>query len=124
MSYSKLLRTITNGLMMATIKCEDKIWNVWSVDGNITYLNGKHIPLFVVSVLFLLTALVYTGLVFSSQWLQSYSGKYCKSSRDLVVKLKPLIDAYTGPYKDKYQFWTGNASQFDTCIFIHNRNKP
>ena len=23
------------------------------------------------------------------------------------MKLKPLIDAYTGPYKDKYRFWTG-----------------
>ena len=107
MSYSKLLRTITNGLMMATIKCEDKVWNVWSVDGNITYLNGKHIPLFVVSVLFLLTSLVYTGLVFSSQWLQFYSGKCCTSFRNLIVKLKPLIDAYTGPYKNKYRFWTG-----------------
>ena len=23
------------------------------------------------------------------------------------MKLKPLIDAYTGPYKDRYRFWTG-----------------
>ena len=45
--------------------------------------------------------------MFSSQWLQRYSGKCCKSTRDPVVKLKPLIDAYTGPYKDKYRFWTG-----------------
>ena len=47
------------------------------------------------------------GLVFSSQWLQRYSGKCCKSTRDPVVRLKPLIDAYTGPFKDKYRFWTG-----------------
>ena len=107
MSYSKLLRTITNGLIMSTIKCEGTVWNVWSVDGNITYLKGKHIPLFVVSLLFLLIGLVYTGLVFSSQWLQRFSDKCCKSSIDPVVKLKPLIDAYSGPYKDKYRFWTG-----------------
>ena len=109
MSYSKLLRTITQALMVATVKCEEEIqWNVWSVDGNIDYLSVKHIPLFVVALLFLLTGLVYTGLVFSSQWSQRYSGKCCKrSSMDPVVKLKPFIDAYTGPYKDKYRYWTG-----------------
>ena len=78
---------------MSTIKCEGTVWNVWSVDGNIAYLKGKHIPLFVVSLLFLLIGLVYTGLVFSSQWLQRFSDKCCKSSIDPVVKLKPLIDA-------------------------------
>ena len=108
MSYSKLLQTITNVLMIDPIDCEGIVaWNVWSVDGNIGYLSGKHIPLFVVAVLFLFVGLVYTGLVFSGQWLQRYSGKCCKSSRDPVVKLKPFIDAYTGPYKNEYRFWTG-----------------
>ena len=108
MSYTKLLQTITNVLMRDTIDCEGTaVWSVWSVDGNIGYLSGKHIPLFVVALLFLFIGLVYTGLVFSAQWLQRYSGKCCRSSRDPVVKLKPFIDAYTGPYKDKYRFWTG-----------------
>ena len=108
MSYSKLLQAITNVLMMTALKCNSVFhWNVWSVDGNIGYLSGKHIPLFVVAVLFLFVGLVYTGLVFSGQWLQRYSGKCCKSSRDPVVKLKPFIDAYTGPYKNEYRFWTG-----------------
>ena len=107
MSYTKLSRTVTNALMMNTLQCGEYKWNVWNVDGNIPYLSGKHIALFTVSLLFLITGLVYTGLVFSSQWLQRYSGKCCKSTRDPVVRLKPLIDAYTGPFKDKYRFWTG-----------------
>ena len=108
MSYTKLLGTITNVLMRDTVDCEGTaVWSVWSVDGNIGYLSGKHIPLFVVALLFLFIGLVYTGLVFSAQWLQRYSGKCCRSSRDPVVKLKPFIDAYTGPYEDKYRFWTG-----------------
>ena len=103
-SYNKLLRTITNAMMFTTIKCEgDQQWSVWSFDGNIKYFHGKHIPLFLVALLFLLIGLVYTVLVFSVQWLQRYSGKCCKSSRDPVVKLKPFLDAYTGPYKDKYR---------------------
>ena len=107
MSYTKLSRTVTNALMMNTLQCREYKWKVWNVDGNIDYLGGKHTALFAASLLVLVTGLVYTGLVFSSQWLQRYSGKCCKSTRDPVVRLKPLIDAYTGPFKDKYRFWTG-----------------
>ena len=107
MSYSKLLRTITNALMITNIKCEEKEWSVWSVDANIYYFSYKHSFLFGVSVLFLLVGLLYGGMVFSAQWLQKCTGRYCKSSRDPMVKLKPLVDSYTGPYKDKYRFWAG-----------------
>ena len=107
MSYTKLLQNVTKSLMSSTINCEGVKLKVWSVDGNIDYLSPKHIPLFVTAMFFLIVGLVYTGLVFTAQWLQRYSGKCCKSLRDPVVKLKPLIDAYTGPYKDKYRFWTG-----------------
>ena len=107
MSYTKLLRTVTKSLMINTIECGDTKWNVWNVDGNVFYLSSKHIVLFSISLMFLITGLIYTGLLFCSQWLQRYSDKCCKSTRDPVVKLKPLIDAYTGPYKDKYRFWTG-----------------
>ena len=107
MSYTKLSRTVTNALMMNTLQCGEYKWNVWNVDGNIEYLSGKHIPLFIVSLFFLIAGLIYTGLVFSSQWLQRYSGKCLESTRDPVVRLKPFIDAYTGPFKDKYRFWTG-----------------
>ena len=106
-SYTKLSRTVSNALMINTVQCGDYKWNVWNIDGNIEYLSGKHIVLFTVSLFFLILGLVYTGLVFCSQWLQRYSGKCCKSTRDPVVRLKPLIDAYTGPFKDKYRFWTG-----------------
>ena len=107
MSYTKLSRTVTNALMMNTLQCGEYKWNVWNIDGNVRYLSVKHTILFIVSLLFLVTGLVYTVLVFSSQWLQRYSGKCCKSTRDPVVRLKPFIDAYTGPFKDKYRFWTG-----------------
>ena len=107
MSYTKLSRTVTNALMMNTLQCGEYKWSVWNVDGNIPYLSGKHIALFAVSLLLLVAGLVYTGLVFSFQWLQRHSGKCCKSTRDPIVQAKPLIDAYTGPFKDRYRFWTG-----------------
>ena len=33
-------------------------------------------------------------------------------------KLKPLFDAYTGPYKDKYRFWTGFLLIVHTILFL------
>ena len=107
MSYTKILRNITNNLMMSNVVCENYQWMVWSADGNINYFHGKHIPLACMSLVFLCIGLFYTGLIFISQWLQRYSGKCCKSSRDPVVKLKPFIDAYDGPFKDKYRYWSG-----------------
>ena len=112
MSYTKLLLTIQNALMMSKLNCENTTesvttFKVWNVDGNIPYFTGKHIPLVIVSTIFLFIGLLLTILIFSSQWLQRYSSKCCRSSRDPIVKLKPLIDAYIGPYKDKYKFWTG-----------------
>ena len=107
MSYSKLLRTITNVLMISKIKCDEDGWSVWSVDANIDYLDFKHSFLFGGSVLFLLVGLLYGGMVFSAQWLQKCTRRYCKSSRDPMVKLKPLFDSYTDPYKNKYHFWIG-----------------
>jgi hypothetical protein len=35
-----------------------------------------------------------------------------------VNKLKPFFDAYTGPYKDKYHFWTGFLLVVRIVMFI------
>lgn len=46
-------------------------------------------------------------MIFSTQWLQRYSYLCCCSTNDPVIKLLPFIDAYTGPYKERYWFWPG-----------------
>ena len=107
MAHSKLLITIKSTLTLSRVQCEHTIFNVWSVDGNIKYLHDKHIPLFVVSVVLFFIGFIYTGVIFLGQWLQQYTGRYCRSSIDPFIVLKPFIDAYYGPFKDKYRFWTG-----------------
>ena len=102
MAHSKLLITIKNAVMLSRVQCEHIVWNVWSVDGKIKYLHDKHIPLFVVSLVFLFIGSIYTGVIFLGQWLQCYTGRYCRSSIDPFIILKPFIDAYYGPFKDKY----------------------
>ena len=107
MAHSKLLLAKRNALMIAIIKCGDKQWYVWSIDGNIDYFSSKHLPLFGFALFMMLIGLVYTLSIFCSQWMMRFCGRHCRSSWDPFYRLKPFIDPYTGPYKDKYRYWTG-----------------
>ena len=110
LSYTKLLRTIITVLSFTYIIYPDnstRYMYVWLYDGNIDYLKGKHIYLFAVAALFLLfLVLPYTLVLVFVQRLQAKSEWKVFS---WVDKLKPLFDAYTGPYQDKY------ASGQDSC---------
>ena len=108
MSYTKILLTVTNALSMSRLPCNDSILTVWSVDGNIDYGSGKHLILVVVSCGILVVGLGYPVLVLCAPLLERYSHKCIPQRRwNPVTKFKPLLDAYGGPYKDKYRFWTG-----------------
>ena len=108
MSYTKILLTVTNALSMTRLPFNDSILTVWSVDGNIEYGSGKHLILVVVSCGVLITGLAYPVLVLCAPLLERYSHKCIPQHRwNPVAKFKPLLDAYGGPYKDKYRFWTG-----------------
>ena len=109
LSYAKLLRTIITALApthlnFPTADGSTIVKLVWREDGNVDYLRGRHIPLFVVALGFGLVTLPYAIVLFLVQWLQKGS-HHCACS--WVIKLKPLFDAYTGPYKIHCRFWTG-----------------
>ena len=108
MSYTKILLTVTNALSWSQLPCNDSILIVWSVDGNIEYGSGKHLILVVFSCGVLVIGLAYPVLVLCAPLLERYSHKCIPQHRwNPVAKFKPLLDAYGGPYKDKYRFWTG-----------------
>ena len=106
LSYAKFQRTITaclSSTVVVVTKGTDLL--VWLNDGNVPYLEGKHIPLFLVGVLLLLVLFIpYTLSITFGPWLQSKTQYkvFC-----WVLKLKPLFDAYFGPLKDKHRYWTG-----------------
>ena len=106
LSYSKLLRAVISALSITDIHfLNGSTMSVWERDGNIQYLTGKHIPLFVFAVAVLLLLWVPFNLVIISvQWLQK--GTYYRVLR-WVIKLKPFFDAFTGPFKDKHRYWVG-----------------
>ena len=106
LSYTKLLRTIITVFSFTDITYPDNSKRyVWLYDGNVDYLRGKHIYLFTTALVFLfVVVLPYTLVLVFVQSLQAKSEWKILS---WVNKLKPLFDAYTGPYCDKYYFWTG-----------------
>ena len=118
LSYAKLLRTIITALSPVKLEVPMADGNtttrlVWREDGNVDYLQGKHIPLFIVALSFGLVTLPYAVVLFLVQWLQKHN-RVCS----WVVKMKPLFDAYTGPYKTNYRFWTGLLLLFRILLFV------
>ena len=113
LSYAKVLRTIIAAFSVTYIKYPNNSdVAVWSLDGNIEYLTGKHIPLFLIALLALLVLfLPYTLFLFLAQWIQILQGKLELEWRILSWLSKPsvkaFLDAYYAPYADKHRYWTG-----------------
>ena len=108
MSYTKILQTVTNALSMSQLNCNGTLLlNVWSVDGNIDYLSAKHLILVIFSSCLLVIGVAYPLLVLFAPLLERYSDKCIPCKWNPVPKLKPLLDAYGGPYRDGHRYWTG-----------------
>ena len=106
LSYTKLLRTVITALSFSFLEVSDNSTiAVWSFDGNIEYLSGKHIPLFIVAlaVLFFLW-LPYTVLLLFEQCIQKIGNYWV---RKWMLRIKPFLDAYFGPFKGEQRYWVG-----------------
>ena len=106
LSFGKLIRTVIAAASYTNVLSFDGKINisVWLPDANIHYLHGKHTPLYVVAGLTVVMVLLYTLILTFIQCLRRAPNHRVWV---WVRKLKPLLDAYTGPYKDRYHFWTG-----------------
>ena len=99
LSYAKLLHTIIAALFFTFLDYPNEVQvAVWLHDGNIKYLHGKHIVLFLAaSLTLLLLFLPYTLLLTMGQWLQALSNHrlfYWINK----PRIKPFLDAYQAPY--------------------------
>ena len=76
---------------------------MWLIDGNIPFLEGKHILLTLMSIVAVVGFIIpFTLIILCEYPLQSKFG-----TTMLKYRLTPLIDAYQGPYKTKFRWWTG-----------------
>ena len=91
-----------------------KVWQLlrWKHSLSREAAHHSHVSSF---ALFLIFFIPYTLILFGIQWLQIFS--HYKPFR-WVNKLKPLFDAYTGPYKDNHRYWTGLLLLVHIGLFI------
>ena len=126
--YAKVLRIATIIFTYATIESADGNASslVWYYDAAIPYLGFKHAILFtaglVVTVFFIFpftaVMLLTPCLVTKSHWKV-----LC-----WMNKLKPFINCYEAPFKDRYRFWTG-ATLFHRIVLcivfsLFSNNQP
>ena len=118
LSYAKFLHTIIAAFSFSTLEYPDgSRQTVWLPDGTVSYFSGKHIALFIAAVFILILGIVYTGLLFSWQWLLRYQHKKIfKWARN--QKLCQFLEPYHAPYNFKHRYWTGLLLLVRAVLYI------
>ena len=100
LSYTKVLRTVSSVLFYySTIThlpngCTTL---VWAVDANVPLFGLKYTALFIVCLTLFLMLLPFNAILIFK----------LLSCFKFINHFKPIIDAYQGPFKFKYYYWTG-----------------
>ena len=107
LSYAKFLAVCFKSLSVGILEYPDGLRErLWLPDATIKYLSGKHIPLYIVTILILLVGLFYTALLFFWQWLLYLPNwRIFRFTRD--PKIKTFVETYHTPYTPKHRYWTG-----------------
>ena len=105
LSYSKLLRVIITSLSFTYLQYSDGHITVWTEDGTVTFFGLAHTILFTVALLCL--AFVWAPFMLTLLFIQPLRKVAHIWPLKWINKWKPLFDAYTGPLKDKYNYWIG-----------------
>ena len=106
LSYAKLLRTVISVFYSTALTGRNSSTPlVWLMDGNVPFFSRPHAILLLMALLIILIYILPFAIFISlAPCLQANSNR---KALKLVNKLKPLLDAYQGPFKDKFRYWTG-----------------
>ena len=117
LSFGKLIRTVIAVVSFSQVQSNNMHLKmvVWLQDATVHYLHGHHIVLWIAGAITGLLAFLYALTLTFIQCLRRTpnNGMFV-----WVRRLKPLLDAYTGPYKDRYHFWTGFLLLVRIFLFI------
>ena len=116
LSYAKVLATIIVAFSFTSLEAEKISPLVWLHDGNLRFLQGKHIALVLVSTLFALFYVIPLTLLllFAPVLQRAHNYRMVR----LVQRLKPLLDAFQGPYKDRFHWWPGLMLMIRIILFV------
>ena len=112
LSYNKILHTVVfilSSTHLLYIKPNSSEYKdtVWLYDANITFFEGKHIPICLVALLlFIFFLLPYTLLLVFGQFIQAKSNLKIFSWVNKPM-FKYFLDNYHAPYQNRHRYWTG-----------------
>ena len=120
LSYVKILRVFITSVAYTSLQYQNKTVLVWQVDGNVEYLEGKHIFLFLFALItFIILFVPFTALLLFGQWFQAKSNwkvlSWAKSQR-----FRAFLDVYHAPYRYKHRYWPGLLLVFRIVIATSN----
>jgi len=101
LSYTKVLLTVSNVLFFYTSITHlpsNHTTLVWSVDTSVPLFGVKFTILFIACLILFLTLVPFNVVLIFTKKLSYFK---------VVTYFKPLLDAYQGPYKIKFHYWTG-----------------
>ena len=101
LSYTKVLLTVSNVLFFYTSITHlpsNHTTLVWSVDANVPLFGVKFTVLFIACLILFLALVPFNVVLLFTRTLSYFK---------VVTNFKPLLDAYQGPYKIRFYYWTG-----------------
>ena len=120
LSYVKILQVFITSVAYTSLQYQDINVSVWQVDGNVEYLEGKHIFLFVFSLIsFIFLFVPFTVLLLFGHWFQANSN-WKVLSWAKCHRFRAFLDVYHAPYKNKYRYWPGLLLVFRIVIAMSN----
>ena len=107
LSFTKIYNAICFAVAYTDVYYPNGNGRVWFFDGNLDFFRGRHIPLFLFSVLaFVFFSVPFTLiLLFGSSLRKSKKKSFAWINSPKLWK--PFLDAYYAPYKDSHHCWTG-----------------
>ena len=111
LSYTKILRIMCNVLFLyssITHLPSQHTTHVWSVDANVPLFELRFILLFTVCLILFLILVPFNIILLFTRTLSRFN---------FISKFKPLLDAFQGPYKTRFYYWTGLQLVVRTLFF-------
>ena len=111
LSYTKVLLTVSNVLFSYTSITHlpsNHTTLVWSVDTSVPLFGVKFTILFIACLFLFLIFIPFNVVLIFTKKLSYFK---------VVTYFKPLLDAYQGPYKIKFYYWTGLQLLMRTIFF-------
>ena len=101
LSYTKILRIVSSVLFFYSTIAHlpsKHTTLVWSMDANVPLFGVRFTILFIVCLILFLILVPFNVILLFTRTLSRFR---------FINKFKPLLDAYQGPYKNKFYYWTG-----------------